>query len=131
MRDYQPRKNNQYWMDDRLWRKTLFLIRDYDRLTTEYNDRIGEGMSPGTESSGGKTNQTGDPTGMKAIKLAVISEQIRAIEKARLKIPFEYMEGVWDNIQYYTRYPVYADRHTFGYWKRRFVYEVAKNMNWI
>lgn len=131
MRDYQPKKNNQYYMDDRLWRKTLFVIRDYYRLKTEYDDRINEGMSIGSETLGGKTNRTGDPTGLKAVKLAVISEQIRAIEKARLMVPYEYMDGVWDSILYYSRYPSYADRHTYGYWKRRFVFEVAKNLNWI
>lgn len=118
-------------MDDRLWRKTLFVIRDYDRLKTEYNDRIDEGMSPGSDTPGGKTNRTGDPTGMKAVKLAVISEQIRAIEKAKLVIPYAYMEGVWNSIQYGTKYPAYADRHTFGRWKRIYVWEVAKNLNWI
>ena len=131
MRDYQPRKDNQYYMDDRLWRKTHFVIRDYYRLKTEYEDRIGEGMSIGTEVSGGKTNRTGDPTAIKAVKLAVISEQIRAIEKAKLAIPYEYMDGIWDNIQYYSRYPDYADRHTFGRWKRIYVWNVARYLNWI
>lgn len=131
MRDYQPRKNNQYWMDDRLWRKVLAIIRDYERLRAEYNDRVEEGMSPGSETPGGKTNKTGDPTGMKAIKLAVIADQIRAIEKAKLVVPYEYMAGIWDSIQYYSRYPNDADRHTYGYWKRRYVWEVAKNLHEI
>lgn len=131
MRDYQSTKNNQYYMDDRLWRKTLFVIRDYYRLKAEYDDRLGEGMSSGSEVPTGKTNRTGDPTGLKAVKLAVISEQIRAIEKARLMIPYEYMDGIWDNIQYYSRYPTNADRHTYGRWKRIFVWEVAKNLHWI
>ena len=96
MRDYQREYKNPYWMRNTLYYEILWIIRGYEDLKKEYNDRIEEGMSPGTESSGGKTNQTGDPTGMKAIKLTVISEQIRAIEKARLVIPFQYMEGMKD-----------------------------------
>lgn len=129
MRDYQREYKNPYWMRNTLYYEILWIIRGYEDLKKEYNDRIEEGMSPGTESSGGKTNQTGDPTGMKAIKLTVISEQIRAIEKARLVIPFQYMEGIWNNIQDGVPYPHDADRHTYGRWKSRYIWEVAKILN--
>ena len=129
MRDYQREYKNPYWMRNTLYYEILWIIRGYEDLKKEYNDRIEEGMSPGTESSGGKTNQTGDPTGMKAIKLTVISEQIRAIEKARLVIPFQYMEGIWNNIQDGVPYPHDAARHTYGRWKSRYIWEVAKILN--
>ena len=107
------------------------MIRDYYRLNAEYNDRIDEGMSPGSETPGGKTNKTGDPTGMKAIKLSSIAERIRAVDKAKLAIPYEYMDGVWDHIIYRRRFPGDADRRTYTRWQQRFVYEVARNMHWI
>lgn len=129
MRDYQREYKNPYWMRKALYYEVLWIIRGYNDLKKEYNDRIDEGMSPGSETPGGKTNSTGDPTGMKAIKLTVISEQIRAIEKARLVIPFQYMEGIWNNIQDGVPYPRDADRHTYGRWKSRYIWEVAKNLN--
>ena len=107
------------------------MIRDYYRLNAEYNDRIDEGMSPGSETPGGKNNKTGDPTGMKAIKLSSIAERIRAVEKARLAIPYEYMDGVWEHIMYRSRFPGDADRSTYTRWQQKFVYEVARNMHWI
>ena len=35
------------------------------------------------------------------------------------------------NIIYDARYPDDADRRTYGRWKARFVYHVARNMGWI
>lgn len=101
-------------------------------MKTEYEDRIDEGMSVEPDAPpGGKTYKTGDPTGMKAIKLSVLAEQIRAIEKARMVIPDEYMPGIWNNIMDHVPYPNDAHYKTYGSWKARFVYEVARNMNWI
>lgn len=130
MRDYNPIKG-MYVLPNNLWRQTISMIRDYYRLNAEYKDRIDEGMSPGSETPGGKTNKTGDPTGMKAIKLSSIAERIRAVEKARLAIPYEYMDGVWEHIMYRSRFPGDADRSTYTRWQQKFVYEVARNMHWI
>ena len=107
------------------------MIRDYYRLKAEYNDRIDEGMSPDSEVPGGKTNKTGDPTGMKAIKLSSIAERIRAVDKAKLVVPCEYMDGIWKHIIYRSRFPGDADRSTYTRWQQRFVFEVARNMHWI
>ena len=120
-----------YVLPNNLWRQTISMIRDYYRLSTEYNDRLDEGMSPGSEAPGGKTNKTGDPTSMKAIKLSSIAERIRAVDKARLVIPYEYMDGIWRHIIYRSRFPGDADRSTYTRWQQRFVYEVARNMHWI
>ncbi len=107
------------------------MIRDYYRLKTEYDDRLGEGMSPDSEVPGNKTNKTGDPTAMKAIKLSSIAERIRAVDKAKLAIPYEYMDGVWNHVVYRQRFPFDADRRTYTRWQQRFVFEVARNMHWI
>ena len=130
MRDYNPTKG-MYVLPNNLWRQTISMIRDYKRLVIEYNDRMDEGMSIGNETPGGKTNSTGDPTSAKAIKLSSISERIRAVERAKLIIPYEYMDGIWRHIIYRRRFPDDADRSTYTRWQQRFVYEVAKNMHWI
>ena len=132
MRDYQRQNNNPYRLDHELWMQTLWLMRRYDRLIEEYNLRIDEGMSPDPESlPAGKSNRTGDPTSLRAMKLAEISKQIMAIDKAKLTIPEEYMNGVWNNIMTTERYPGDADPRTYGTYKARFVYFVARNMGWI
>ena len=130
MRDYNPEKG-LYVLPNNLWRQTISMIRDYDRLKTEYDDRINEGMSPGSEEPSGKTYRTGDPTGVKAIKLSSIAERIRAVEKAMLWIPYEYREGIWNHIVFRSRFPGDADRSTYTRWQQRYVFEVAKNMHWI
>lgn len=132
MRDYQRKRNNVYILPSDLWHRTLYMIRGYYRMKEEYDDRIDEGMTVATDSpSGGKTFRTGDPTGMKAVKLSVLAEQIRSIEKAMMVVPEEYMDGIWNNIIDHVPYPGDAHYKTYGAWKGRFVYEVAKNMNWI
>lgn len=132
MRDYQRKRNNAYVMPTDLWYRTLYFIRGYDRMKAKYDDRIDAGMSVRSdEPPAGKTFKTGDPTGMKAVKLADLAEQIRAIDKAKLVIPYEYMDGVWQNIMTREPYPRDAHPKTYGHWKGRFVYEVARNMNWI
>ena len=130
MKDYTP-KRGLYVLPNNLWKQTISMIRDYNRLTAEYIDRLGEGMSPGSEEPGGKTNRTGDPTGMKAIKLSSIAERIRAVDKAKLIVPYEYMDGIWNHILYRRRFPYDADRSTYTRWQQRFVFEVARNMHWI
>lgn len=132
MRDYQRVRNNPYVLPWNLYREMLYAIRDYERLVDEYENRIEEGMSPGSDTpSGGKTNKTGDPTGMKVIKLSEISKRILSIDKAKMVIPQEYMDGVWNNIVKGKAYPRDADPRTYGRWKSRFVYEVARNLNRI
>lgn len=131
MRDYNP-KLGLYVLPDNLWRQTIAMIRDYYRLKTEYEDRLGEGMSPRSDvPPAGITNKTGDPTGVKAIKLSSIAERIRAVDKAKLHIPYEYMDGIWNHIMYRRRFPGDADRSTYTRWQQRFVFEVARNMHWI
>ena len=132
MRDYQRKRNNAYVMPTDLWYRTLYFIRGYDWMKAKYDDRIDAGMSVRfDEPPAGKTFKTGDPTGMKVVKLANLAEQIRAIDKAKLVIPYEYMDGVWQNIMTEKPYPRDAHQKTYGHWKARFVYEVARNMNWI
>ena len=131
MREYTP-KSGSYVLPENLWRQTISLIRDYHRLKSEYGDRVDEGMSPSTsELPAGKTNKTGDPTAVKALKLSSIAERIRAIEKGMLWIPYEYREGIWNHIMNRRYFPKDADRSTYTRWQQRYVYEVARYMHWI
>lgn len=125
MRDYQPKKQNQYYLPHTLYRRVLALVRDYPRLVREREDMIYE--SP--EGTGGGRGGVGRPTENKALRIATMDDDIRAIERALEKLPREYRQGVLDNILFGTRQAdlSYAAERTWQRWKSRFLWHVAKN----
>lgn len=127
MRNYQPRKNNDLWIRGPRYMMTINLIRDYDGLVEEMDSIIDESPEPGQP----RGSDISKPSESKALRMVEIRNQIRAIEAAREKIPQEYIRGIEDNIKYGIRYPRYAARSTYSYWKRRYIWNVAKNMHWV
>lgn len=126
---YQRQKNNKYILPSALYNKTIWQIRDYYRLKEVGNDII---YQQGIQYTGmPKGNSLGDPTFQKAEKLAKVSDVIHAVEEAYEQIPPEYRKGVWDNIQFRSPYPLDADRRTYGRYKSRFVYMVARKLDYI
>lgn len=128
MRDYQPQKNNPWHLPKHLYKQTLCLIRDYNRLKEDYEEAI---LESHTAEGGVGGGAPGDPTGALALRIENMHDRLKAVEKAKKEIPEEYQAGVWQNIIYDARYPDDADRRTYGRWKARFVYHVARNMGWI
>lgn len=124
---YQPMKNNKYYLPKNLYMRTVYLIRDYTRLQEEYEDMLGESFSG--EGAGGST--VSDPTPARAAKVYECARCIRAIAEALLILPEEYRNGVLENIVSGERYPDYAAASTWSRNRSRFIYEVARNMNWI
>ena len=106
---YQRQKNNKYILPAAVYNKTIWQIRDYYRLKEAQDSIIYQrGSSDGTPRGSG----VGDPTFYKAEKLA------RALD-------------IWDSIQFRSPYPIDADRSTYGRLKSRFVYTVAKKLDYI
>lgn len=128
MRDYQREKNNPWHLPKHLYRQTLYLIRDYNRLKEDYTDTLEESHA---QDGSGRSSKPGDPTGALACRLESMHDRIAAVEKAKQEIPEEYRQGVWQSIIYGTRYPDDAGRNTYSRWKAKFVWHVAKNMRWI
>ena len=126
MRDYQPEKNNPYWLPKSLYRRTLYLIRDYDRMVEEKED-IPTDKATGGQGGGG----IGDRTGSAGVRAAEISRDIAAVDHAMEMIPEEYRGGVWQSVAYSLPYPRDADRRTYSRWKSRFIYYVAANKGWL
>lgn len=125
---YQRRKNNKYILPTAVYNKTIWQIRDYHRLKEAQNDIIyQQGASDGTP----KASAVGDPTFNKAVKLEHVRNIVGVIEEALQEIPREYRRGVWDSVQYRSPYPVDADRSTYGRLKSKFVYTVAKRLDYI
>ena len=123
MRDYQRRKNNKYILPHAVYHKTLWQIRDYYRLVEEAEDILHE--TPTLSGAPPRTNMPSDPTHSKAVRREDALRIISVIDSEKAKLPPEYQKGVWNSIQYGTRYPDDADRHTYGRYKAQFVHGVA------
>lgn len=74
---------------------------------------------------------TGDPTFEKTAKMEDIRRVTDAIEQELLMVPPEYRKGIWESITDRKRFPDDADRTTYGRWKSKYVYGVAKRLNYI
>ena len=128
MRDYQRQKNNKYILPRAVYHKTLWQIRDYYRLKEEAEGILHESapVSDGTP----RGTAIGDPVHAKAVRREESLRMIKVIEDEINRIPDEYQKGVWDSIQYGSRYPANADRTTYGRWKSFFVYNVAEKLGY-
>lgn len=127
MRDYQPQVNNRYWLPRSLYRRTLSLIRDYDRMIEERKAIPEESADPNQPRS----PQPGNVTMSKAMRMARLAEDIDAIDRALAMIPEEYRTGVWASVLFGARYPEDAGIRTYRRYKAMFIWLVAKNKCWI
>lgn len=125
---YQRQKNNKYILPSAVYNKTIWQIRDYYRLKEARDDIIFHSPNLDDMPHG---SGVGDPTFQKAEKLARVTDVVKAIEDALEQIPQEYRKGIWDSIQFRSPYPLDADRSTYGRLKSRFVYTVAKKLDYI
>lgn len=128
LKEYQRKRNNPYRLPHNLYMRVLYLIRDYDRLKSErqeilYASPVNDGMPRG--------NATFSATESKAIRLARLDEDCKAVEQALIQVPMEYRRGVLNNICYGSPYPIDAGCETYGRWRRRFIYWIAENLNLI
>ena len=126
MRDYQPHKNNPYWLERTVYNRVLAVVRDYDRMVRDYNEIIHE-TAAGDGQPG--SNTPGDPVARKAERLDRLWEDIRAVEMALIRIPPEYRDGVLRNIQY-GGWPSDVPAHykTWLYWRKRFLFFAAEKL---
>lgn len=125
---YQRWKNNKYILPTAVYNKTIWQIRDYYRLKEAQDDIIyQQGAPDGTP----RASTVGDPTYNKALKLEHVRNIVGVIEVALQEIPQEYRRGVWDSVQYRSPYPIDADRSTYGRLKSKFVYTVARRLDYI
>lgn len=128
MRNYQRKKNNPYFLPNTLYHRVMSVIRDYDRQIEEVDDILfGTAHSDVTVSGG----IAGKPTEAMAIRLSKYARDIDAVEKALEKIPYEYQQGVFDNVRYGKRFPDTAHYNTWLRWKQRFIFLVAQNLNLV
>lgn len=125
-RDYQRIKNNKYILPRNLYRQTLYVIRDYDRIKLEYEDMLQ--LSAVCSDGQPRGSDVSDPTPLMAARAERYHDIIKAVDDAKQAIPKEYRKGVWQNIVHEAPFPITAARSTYGLYKSRFVYMVAKNL---
>ena len=121
--------NNKYHLPKDVYYKTIWTIRGYDRLKQERITILYGGHAPADGMPRG--NQVSKTTEEKGTRLADISREMEAIEQAMVSC--ECYADIMNNILYGIPFPVdkgNSDR-TWGRIKSRFVWTVAKNLNWI
>lgn len=131
MRDYQPSKNNPYWLEHTLYRRTLALIRDYDRMKRNHDDIAEQGKSVSNIDGMPHGGNGDDQVFNKVADMSVYWEDMKAIEDALQIVPEEYRSGVWNSIMLNRRYPRNADPSTYSRHKRRFIWHVARKKGWV
>lgn len=126
MKEYQRQKGNKYILPRELYNQTIWQIRDYHRL----KDQAEAILEASPEPSDGqpKGNGTGNVVESKVLKRERLLDTIYIIESCKKEIPSEYQEGVWNNTVFGQPFPEDADRSTYGRYKSKFVYEVAKKL---
>lgn len=120
---------HKYQLETPVRMQVLWLIRDYERITLQYNNMLDS--SPVTLTGVSVGNSISKPTENKAIKRAEYSKKIDAIDYALELVPEEYREGIWNNILYRSPYPYTAGETTYRRWKARFLYKVAERLYMI
>ena len=128
MKEYQTEKS-KYNLPRNVYMRTLYLIRDYDRLKRLRQEILYSSPPPPDGQPGCKGGS--DSTADKAIQIADVSKECEAIEQAILCIPDEYRKGVVNNVMYQIRYPDTAHYMTWAKYRSRFIQNVAKNMRYI
>lgn len=128
MRDYQTNRSKSI-LPNAVYRKTIWQIRDYNRLKENLKDRLEE--SKGSQEVGGKTNRPSSPVETKAIKRERDRDIVSAIDRALETIPQEYRTGVWQSVMYNAPYPSDAAVKTYSRYKEDFVIMAAINLKFI
>lgn len=128
-RNYQRKRNNNYWLPDDVYRRALAHVRAYPQLCARRDEIIfSSPAGDGPHGSG-----VGNPTESKALQLDRIEDDIAAVDRALSKVPPEYRQGLIDNIAF--NRPMYALPgacvDTWSRWRSVLLWSLSRNMRWI
>ena len=115
-----------YSIPEHVWRECICIIRDYDRARAEYDSLLND--SPSLLTGMPKARSPSSSTERAAIKRALMSMRLCAVEEAFTIIPVEYRQAIWDKIAYGKDYPDYACYKTFCRWKARMLKYLAEKL---
>lgn len=145
-REYQPKRNNPYYIDDRdIHMQMVYMIRNYPKLLARRTELLyGTPAPPDGQPRG---SGCGNPTEQKALVLCTISGQIEAIEQVIMDLrgkysrtctgePFDALAAFMDYgaFCYYRSNPnkeVAPCERTWKYYRSEFTYKLAKKLHYI
>ena len=126
MKEYQPR-TTKYILPGTLYMQTINIIRDYYRMKDEADSILKESPPPADGQPRGSCSGK-SVVERKAIRREQHLERIKIIDAAKDRIPEDYQNGVWDNIMFSNPFPCDAHRVTYGRYKSKFVYDIARDL---
>lgn len=138
MREYYPKYSE---LPKDIYNQVKAILQGYDRLKKE---RLNVLYGTPKREEGRASGSVGDPTSMKAVKLAAIDAKLEAIDQAavvmRAKYSAKTLEG-FDPIKAFWSYDYFNYQHirtktkpdgpckrTWNYYKYRLAAEIAKNL---
>ena len=127
MRDYQRATGGKYILPRAVYNQTIWIIRDYTRMTQEAAAIMTASPAPPDGQPRGTVST--DDTASRAVKRALYLDRIRSIDRAFETIPPEYRRGVWASIQTGDPYPQDAARETYSRMKSKFILQAALNLH--
>ena len=130
-RDYQRQRNNKYLLPNTVYNKTLWTIRDYYRVKETLNSLADTSAGIAYDKDKVQTSSNPDTVFNAAVRYGDAKHIVNIIDHARANMPKEYQQGVWNNILFHSRFPLDADRSTYGRVKSRFIYDVAEGMGFV
>lgn len=145
-REYQPKRNNPYYIDDRdIHMQMVYMIRNYPKLCAR-REKLLYG-SPAPSDGQPRGNSVTNPTEQKALVLATIDNQIKAVEQVIIDLQGKYSKTctgeAFDAYEAFMDYGVFCYyrskpnkdvapcERTWKYYRAEFTYKLAKKLNYI
>ena len=142
-REYQITKNNPYYIPNDLYMQVKYKIKGYDRLKKDYLDTLYS--SPPPPNGMPRSNAISNPTEQRAIKLAYLEDELRAVDQSIIELRGKYSgktDEFFDVLKAYWSYDYYnyahirtnkdddgPSRRTWNYFKSLLSYLIAKKLN--
>lgn len=118
----------KYGLTKNLQLQTTWFIRGHEERLAEYNTLAWQSVEQDGQP---RSTVPSDPTGVRAIRAAKLSDDIHAVELALEQLPEFYRKPVYDNVVRRRPWPIGADRTTFYRYRRVFIYYVARMKGWL
>lgn len=145
-REYQLKKNNPYYLDDRdIHMQMVYMIRNYPKLKSR-REKLLYGSPPPSDGMP-RGNRTSNPTEEKALVLATISSQIEAVEQVVFELNAKYSKtytgepfDAYESFMDYGTFCYYRSKQckdvapcerTWKYYRSEFTYKLAKKLNYL
>ena len=131
MNDYQLRKEKDFLLPQTVYRQALYAVKDLDRLRRKLlflNEESGCIRTPDPSEVHVTGGSISDLTGDLASELINTKTRIDAIEKAFIRVPEKYREGIRDKLVYDVPYDGCHCINTWKKWQQVLLYYVAVNL---